>query len=346
MSRKYEVLLCGYYGFGNLGDELLALSLIGLLEENGVSPEKIALLSNCPERTSATLGIDCYNRWSMSEIWKVLKMSGSLLLGGGGLFQDSTSRRSCIYYWGLIRLALITGAIPWAFGQSVGPFRTRTGLFLARNGLSKCVILGIRDQGSMDILNEWGLKSIISPDPVLSLRPLVREEERQEFPGKLLINIRPWKGDLAGEMIDSLDGLDSGKFSEVLLVALSEEDERISREFIKNKETLKGRAEVVRVRCWQDVERIWTGACAAIGMRLHFCIFSFIYSVPFTAVPYDPKVRFFANSCGMDCWEGSGSLSFPLCKRAFSGENAEKTGHRVRTIFADSFERIRGALQE
>lgn len=346
MSRKYEVLLCGYYGFGNLGDELLALSLIRLLEESGVSAEKIALLSNCPETTSAMLGVDCYNRWSMPEIWKVLKMSQSLLLGGGGLFQDSTSRRSCLYYWGVIRLALMAGAVPWTFGQSVGPFRTRTGFFLARNGLSKCVILGIRDQGSMDILDEWGLKSVISPDPVLSLRPPAREGEKQGVPGKLLINVRPWEEDLAGEMIDSLEESELEKFSDVILVALSEEDEGISQELAKTREILKGRAEVVRVRSWQDVERIWTGACAAIGMRLHFCIFSFIYSVPFTAVPYDPKVRFFANSCGMDCWEGAGHLSFPLSKKAFLGENAEKTGQRVRTIFADSLERIRGALQE
>ena len=32
MNRRYRAVLCGYYGFGNLGDELLASALVEAFE--------------------------------------------------------------------------------------------------------------------------------------------------------------------------------------------------------------------------------------------------------------------------------------------------------------------------
>ncbi|HBG14661.1 MAG TPA: polysaccharide pyruvyl transferase CsaB, partial [Synergistaceae bacterium] len=45
MRRLLDVTLCGFYGFGNLGDELMAESLLDLLEKNGVSRDRVAVLS-------------------------------------------------------------------------------------------------------------------------------------------------------------------------------------------------------------------------------------------------------------------------------------------------------------
>lgn len=56
MTRKYDVLLAGYYGFGNLGDELLVDACVKLLEKNGIPRERIAVLSADPDGTQKTLG--------------------------------------------------------------------------------------------------------------------------------------------------------------------------------------------------------------------------------------------------------------------------------------------------
>ena len=52
MSKKYDVALLGYYGFKNLGDELLLESIVAILKESGVDSEQMAVLSSSPEETS------------------------------------------------------------------------------------------------------------------------------------------------------------------------------------------------------------------------------------------------------------------------------------------------------
>ena len=51
MSKKYDVALLGYYGFKNLGDELLLESIVAILKESGVDSEQMAVLSSSPEET-------------------------------------------------------------------------------------------------------------------------------------------------------------------------------------------------------------------------------------------------------------------------------------------------------
>ena len=51
-EREFRVALCGYYGFGNLGDELLAEALIAALERCGIKRGEMAMLSASPDRKS------------------------------------------------------------------------------------------------------------------------------------------------------------------------------------------------------------------------------------------------------------------------------------------------------
>lgn len=307
LNRRYDVTLCGYYGFGNLGDELLALSLKELICQCGIPEDRIAMFSADPERTSAELGIDCYNRWDLRSLCKGLRRSRSLLFGGGGLFQDTTSTRSCIYYWGIARLALLMGARPWMFGQSVGPLNTSTGKLFAKNAISRCKARGVRDRGSINILQEWGLDSISSPDPVFTLHSRVGPEEETGNKETLLVNVRPWHNDLASELVETISDTWKGQYSRIIFVALSAEDETLAEEFAGSGKLPVEDCSIERVASWEDVKRVWGRAGAAIGMRLHFCILSFIFSVPCVAVPYDPKVSYFANNHGIPCWVPGGA---------------------------------------
>lgn len=78
---KGRCVLCGYYGFSNVGDVLLARALTMKLRREGY--EKVHLLSA--------------RRLSPSAI-SALKRGYDLILGGGNLLQDKTSRRSLAFY--------------------------------------------------------------------------------------------------------------------------------------------------------------------------------------------------------------------------------------------------------
>ncbi|MBQ6737281.1 MAG: polysaccharide pyruvyl transferase family protein, partial [Synergistaceae bacterium] len=84
--KTYKIALLGYYGFGNLGDELLLRSSIEILENVNIKREKIVVLSNNPAETSEVFKVKSVNRWKFSEVRTALKQSEFLVLGGGGLF--------------------------------------------------------------------------------------------------------------------------------------------------------------------------------------------------------------------------------------------------------------------
>jgi len=341
LSRDFQVALCGYYGFGNMGDEFLATAILKLLEEVGISKDRIVILSNDPERTSMEFGVPSVSRWAFKDVIKVLRASRSLLLGGGGLFQDSTSVRSCMYYWGIIRMACLAGSIPWMFGQSVGPFGTDLGKFLARNAIGSCKARAVRDEGSERLLAQWGYDMKITPDPVLYLG--------NDFPagtsapaegGYILVNVRPWKDDLPHALLGKI--VESVKMwgYPFRFVALCGDDEDFIEGNLYRYPSLKG-IPITRLYSFSDALELWQGARGAVGMRLHFTVLSTLFNVPCIAVPYDPKVRYFAREHGLDCWEGSGPLALP---QEFPGKGEillqERT--RIREVFQSCWEQVMG----
>ena len=91
-----NILLAGYYGFGNLGDEaILEMVLKQLLQIT--NREDITVLSGNKKETSKKYNINTIDRYNVFSIIKKLISSDALIFGGGSLLQDVTSKRS-IYY--------------------------------------------------------------------------------------------------------------------------------------------------------------------------------------------------------------------------------------------------------
>lgn len=91
MARKYDLVICGYYGFDNLGDELICLALIEMALEAGLKKDRICVLSSDPRKTKSRFGVASVNRWNILEVLNALRQSRSFLLGGGGF---SKTRRA------------------------------------------------------------------------------------------------------------------------------------------------------------------------------------------------------------------------------------------------------------
>ena len=285
MSKKYDVLLCGYYGFGNLGDELLLESLVALLVSSGIARERIAVLSASPDRTHGALGVDAYDRWSLTAMLSALKKSKTLLLGGGGLFQDATSIRSCFYYWAVVRMARMCSVRPWMVGQSLGPLNSPAAKFFARNAVSCCCFRGVRDFRSSKILSDWGLDCEQSPDYVSSLSI----SGRGTAGSKLLLNIRAGYDSVSDAVIGSSVSYASEQGIEIIYAAMSEEDVAFLKDKISHK-ILKDRP-ISLVRTLNDFEELARNSKYAVGMRFHFLLLSYLYGLKVCAGAYDPKVE-------------------------------------------------------
>lgn len=340
MRRPFSVTLCGYYGFGNVGDELLASSIIRLLQEAGIEKSNIAVLSNDPANTARSLGTASADRWKPKEVFSILRQSRTLLLGGGGLFQDTTSVRSCLYYWGVISLARLAGTVPWMFGQSVGPFRTAAGKFLARDAIGKCRARAVRDEGSRRILSGWGYDLEITPDPVLYLGEDSRKNRTSTIGDYILANVRPWQGDLPHILLSELDKLKREQACPLRFIALSGDDQEFLEENLSRYPSLED-VPRTRISSFSEARGLWEGAKAAVGMRLHFTVLSTIFKVPCIAIPYDPKVRYFAEDHGLPIWEGMGSIRIEESMAAPTGL-LEQERERIREVFISSLDKSMG----
>jgi polysaccharide pyruvyl transferase CsaB len=307
--RRYRVALIGYYGFGNLGDELLAEASIAALLRCGVERERIVILSNAPDDSRRKFGVDAVNRWKIRQVLRTLGQSETLLLGGGGLFQDTTSLLSCVYYWGLIRCASVRGAPPWALGQSVGPLSTSWGRRLTRDALKRCRVLQVRERTSASLCEALGLPVDVGHDLTFSLGDAFQAEEAGTTgtPPLLLVNLRP-AGDLSNRFAEAVAAYARSFHGEVVGVAFSQDDERLMVRLVDEGRLSLSRVE--RVTTLSDAVRIFRGAKAAVGMRLHFTLLASMARIPSVAVPYDPKVESFAASARVPLWR-EGSLPSP-----------------------------------
>jgi len=92
-----KILIGGYFGFGNIGDEAILLSEIYFLKNENFKP---IILTH---KGLKILNEDTINRYNFIEIYKRRKEFKIFILGGGGLFQDKTSFRSLLYYIFLIK---------------------------------------------------------------------------------------------------------------------------------------------------------------------------------------------------------------------------------------------------
>lgn len=297
-GRRYRVALAGYYGFGNLGDELLAQASLEALERAGVPRERVVVLSNDPEGSARSMGVAAVSRWSPRSLVLALRSSETLLLGGGGLFQDGTSLRSCLWYWGLIRLARLCGAVPWALGQSIGPLRSSAARWMTRDALRVCRVLHLRDAPSMEWAERLGLSAVRGMDLVLSLdfsSVAADSAGGAEGSGRLLLNLRPSPD--TGRYARLAASYASRFPGEIVGVALSGEDEALFYALERAGDIRLSRVE--RVYGIEDSARLWVGASAAVGMRLHFAVLSVLWRTPLAVLPYDPKVTAFAESVGV-----------------------------------------------
>ncbi|MDR3353424.1 MAG: polysaccharide pyruvyl transferase family protein, partial [Synergistaceae bacterium] len=293
--REFDVLMAGYFGFGNLGDELLASASLAFLNECGVSSDRIAILSGDPECSSLRLGINAFNRWKLGSVMSALRRSRSLLFAGGGLFQDSTSARSPLYYWGLARIARLCSCSVWALGQSVGPLSRPVTKSLARDALRSSRYLAVRDTPSLDASKELGLSPDVMPDIVMGMEITASRDHAGKT---VLLNARPIRGgSSAADVLAEAARKCADMGFDLRGIAFAREDVSAIEE--------------IRDRCGVPLAKIRLvgsasefldeakDASIAVGMRLHFAVLSMKAGLEVAMFPYDPKVSAFVEEWGM-----------------------------------------------
>ena len=72
MGPMGSIVLSGYYGFNNAGDEAVLYAIINTLKDE-LKDIDITVLSNSPEDTAKKYNVKAINRWSFREVVRAYK---------------------------------------------------------------------------------------------------------------------------------------------------------------------------------------------------------------------------------------------------------------------------------
>ncbi|NLJ76393.1 MAG: polysaccharide pyruvyl transferase CsaB [Peptococcaceae bacterium] len=305
-----KVVISGYYGFHNSGDEAILYAMLVALRD--VVPDlEVVVLSGDPAYTAQEFGVRAISRDNPAQVFRALRECQLLISGAGGLLQDINGPRSIIYYLGVVLMAGLLGKPVFFYAQGFGPVNSALGKALVRWVAKGVHTITLRDPDSKDEmcgLGVAGARVEVTADPVLGLNPdLVDREKGRKILNKLGadkrplagISVRPWKGldgykEIIARVADDL--LEKG-WQVVLVPMHCPGDLTTCREVAAR---MQGRALLFAEQAdYMNIMSVTANLDLAIGMRLHFLIFSVIFGVPVVGIPYDPKVNRFLQSVGL-----------------------------------------------
>ncbi len=156
-----RILISGYYGFDNAGDEAILQSLVTELKR-AYSDIDIMVLSANPSKTSHDFNVRSVSRTNIVKLIRAVKNSDILISGGGSLFQDTTSYLNVWYYGGIIMLAFAMKKRVFAFAQGIGPVRSGINKKMLRFIFNRVQNISVRDIRSMRQLKTIGVDRDVS----------------------------------------------------------------------------------------------------------------------------------------------------------------------------------------
>jgi len=279
-----QILLFGYFGAGNFGDEWALASFLKSCQQFGFKRNDFLAISRAPQRTANEHEIPAIPRhWQaiLSSMRKCQVVVGC----GGSLLQDVTSFRSLVFYCLLIWLAKGMGKMVALLGQGLGPLKRPVSRKLAKHAFNACDLVTFRERVSFETARRLGVRNencSITADLTFVWDDLPNRELKAEFG----VNLRPvkehWRVDAFVRAIKNA----LKDENRILLLPLQPNSDELA---------LKPLASLPRVGWWSyetwfDGLRGIAGVGSLIAMRLHALIAACLLGIPFIGLNYDPKV--------------------------------------------------------
>ncbi len=323
-----RVLVCGWIGSTNLGDELVLAGVRALMRRHDAS---VLAVSIDPEQTRAVHGVAAIDHRRLDLLARASRQADLVVFGGGGLVQDETSPFNLPYHLARVVPALAAGTPVVGLGLGIGPLsglgRAEARLLRRFRGIT------VRDAASQALLAEVGVASRLGadtawhlaatrPSPPASLpnatqqaangvsagnpRPVVEVED------VVTVSLRPWSGGggwlpvgwraaattpewLIPTLARSLDRVATRTGLPVRFVALqTDRDHALHAEVAAAMDTP---AELVVPHLDDVVNQIGAGRLV-IAMRYHAGIAATMCGRPSVLVGYSPKVDALATALG------------------------------------------------
>lgn len=309
-----KIVISGYYGSKNAGDEAMLDAMLEVLSE--IEPNiSVTVISVNPEDTRKRHKVDAVAWLDIFAIIKRICSADLIISGGGSLLQNVTSRRSLYYYLGIIFLAEIFCRPVMLYAQGIGPIYGTFAKKLTTFIINRVRLITVRDHGSLEELKQLSVtrpKIVCTADPVLAIKPtsldigrsILSKYSEGEFINddtKLIVGIavRRWHGwqHCQHELAKAIDLIVENYNARIIFLPM---------QCTEDVKAAKSVAELSNVDCtilndeYTTDELLSLVGCMdiLISIRLHALIFAGVMNVPMLGISYDPKIDRFLDSIG------------------------------------------------
>ena len=308
-----KILIAGYYGFGNIGDEAILQSVITKLSDR-LDNIEIQVLSAKPNKTLDKYNIPYIDRKSFLGVLKAVRDCDLLVIGGGSLLQDVTSKKSIYYYLAVILMGIAFRKKVMMYSQGIGPIKRKINRYLTSFLLNRVDFITVRDNNSKNELIDMGVLEgniAVAADPVIGLNKTGKQkglsilknnyENFDETKPLIGLAFRYWKNNdvkINEILVNITDKLSRQLNANIVFIPFHHNED------IKILTAIEPRIEEKGILIKEkygvpEMLSIMENLDLVIGVRLHSLIFAAVAQIPMIAVSYDPKVEFFMESLGL-----------------------------------------------
>jgi polysaccharide pyruvyl transferase CsaB len=327
---KKHILVAGYYGFNNSGDEAILRVLLKDIQHAGGDPS-ICVLSGDPDATRRIYGVEAIAHGDVAGIIEQVRRSDALVVGGGGIFQDywgaqtntllTNQQAGLPFYSSLPMLGCLMEKPVLIYSVGVGPLFSAEARELTRLSFKVAALATVRDAASKKLLQSIGIptsKIQVTADLAFALQ--ADPVRAREILDDLSVDSnRP----VVGVCLRNWDiGVDPSAWQAATASALDQFTEKTGCSYLflpfqdlpvslLNQDSLAAAAVISRMthqhECMllpaQEDPAVTAGILSTcrlvIGMRFHAIVFAAGNGVVPLALAYDPKVTQLMQSLGL-----------------------------------------------
>ncbi|MDQ6781289.1 MAG: polysaccharide pyruvyl transferase CsaB [Candidatus Eremiobacteraeota bacterium] len=304
--KAARLLLSGYYGFDNFGDDAILETFIRQWRARRPG-DSLCVLSAKPVLTAQRYDVQTVARTSMGAVREAMRACDVFVSGGGGLLQSSTSLRGLFYYAGLLHEAKRLGKRAVIFAQGIGPL-SFTAKQIVRRSCAAVDLAIVRDESSLALLTSIlpGTDVRLGADPVFvagadgsTTHDAAALITQGIAPDAQLVAVVARPSRLLDRAADALgaaiDSVSATRGVQVVFIPFQQPgDVEASVKIIRKCKTapvlLSGQYGIA------GMSALLQRCSLVVALRLHALILAARLRVPFAALAYDPKVSALLDS--------------------------------------------------
>ena len=346
-----NIVICGWYGNENLGDELILESMLHQFQSI-FEDSSITVFSDNPNETKSKYGVNSVRRKgnAFHRLQRAIAVSKADLyvLGGGGILMDYGKARNIVLRWlEEMKLAQQLGIPNMAFSVGVGKIWIDESKQSILEVLPRADAICVRDKESAETLAKLGVSNLQITSDIALIHPELLHARMDTNIAKrasssIIVCLRHWFDTsnsiddpvvfdrLIQSLASFLSEMSTSRMSSITFAPLrtrsADDDRVVAQKVVKLMDDKRNVTIIDHSLEPSEFFDLVLSSELLIGMRLHSLIAAAAIGVPCIAINYSPKVRSFMSSIGADSWVLEPSEVSPERLREISADLLRNNG--------------------